>query len=589
MLPCPPYALYPARPRAVCPDPSTPRDLRRLLKCDVYGDVHGRSNTHHATPPPIAAVGRRHWAAAGNDAVRIRPVAGQLLLWPAWLPHSVATHRGKGRRVSISFNVWLGDIGDKDDYDDNDDGIGSRGHEGGDLPPLLSDSFPVMAATKAKEQAWLDRWRGHPPTQAAAAKAAKAEKAGKAAERSFLHWPTVMSTFRSPVSPDVRSDTHDAVEPRARAGERLQRTCESVSACRQGGRLGGSARGGGNRVSHSSSSSSSSVGDGDGGGEEGGVVRKLSLEGLLRSSPNLRLLEATLLRAADSFLRMGGESPGFTMTGTGNRSIGYLPSVESLPLKDIPTASSLSLTIQALHVTELVVEHGNGNGDSANDDDNNAAGWKVPLLPQSPAHGKGLPAPPALLAGAFVVLVDTTQCRDDNGGTTCRISAEDDFHNTRRTNGTMPWVSLEIDDPRPTMALGRTLHDAGQRFRWSPVGDAGTAVMPGAAAVGGNVHGVMYPAFLHDHSLLVLRRRWWRRGVEAGSDEAGNGVKGVGVQENDQGGETQQSSSRSQSQRRRRSKSKKRRRRRRRAPVRTGVAAPRSALVFLFAVHDHVG
>jgi hypothetical protein len=295
-----------------------------------------------------------------------------------------------------------------------------------------------------------------------------------------------------------------------------------------------------------------------------------------------------LLRAADSFLRTGGESPGITMTGTGNRIIGHLPSVESLPLIDKPTASSLSLTIQALHVTELVVENGGGNGDSANDDDNNAAGWKVPLLPpQPPAHGKGLSAPPALLAGAFVVPVDT-QCLDDNGGT-CRISAEDEFRSTRRTNGTMPWVSLEIDDPRPNMALGRTLHDAGQRFRWSPVGDAGTAVMPGAAAVGGCVHGVMYPAFLHDHSLLVLRRRWWRRGVEAGSDEAGNGVKGVGVQENDHGGGTQQSSSRSQSQRRRRSKSKKRRRRRRRAPVRTGVAAPRSALVFLFAVHDHVG
>ena len=38
----------------------------------------------------------------------IRPVAGQIVLWPSWLKHSVAQHRGQRPRVSIALNLMVG-------------------------------------------------------------------------------------------------------------------------------------------------------------------------------------------------------------------------------------------------------------------------------------------------------------------------------------------------------------------------------------------------------------------------------------------------------------------------------------------------
>ncbi len=39
--------------------------------------------------------------------LQIRPEAGLLLMFPAWLPHYVNPYKGKGTRISIAFNVTI--------------------------------------------------------------------------------------------------------------------------------------------------------------------------------------------------------------------------------------------------------------------------------------------------------------------------------------------------------------------------------------------------------------------------------------------------------------------------------------------------
>jgi uncharacterized protein (TIGR02466 family) len=43
--------------------------------------------------------------AGGEGAIAIQPVEGQILLFPAWLRHSVRPWRGSGERISIAVNL----------------------------------------------------------------------------------------------------------------------------------------------------------------------------------------------------------------------------------------------------------------------------------------------------------------------------------------------------------------------------------------------------------------------------------------------------------------------------------------------------
>jgi len=53
----------------------------------------------------MAAPPRRGDAAEGaRSFVYLQPQAGDVLMWESWLRHEVTPHRGKGKRISISFN-----------------------------------------------------------------------------------------------------------------------------------------------------------------------------------------------------------------------------------------------------------------------------------------------------------------------------------------------------------------------------------------------------------------------------------------------------------------------------------------------------
>lgn len=53
----------------------------------------------------MAAPPRRADAAEGaRSFVYLHPEAGAVLMWESWLRHEVTPHRGKGERISISFN-----------------------------------------------------------------------------------------------------------------------------------------------------------------------------------------------------------------------------------------------------------------------------------------------------------------------------------------------------------------------------------------------------------------------------------------------------------------------------------------------------
>jgi len=40
-----------------------------------------------------------------GESIRIEPVEGNILLFPAYLPHSVETNNHDEKRISISFNI----------------------------------------------------------------------------------------------------------------------------------------------------------------------------------------------------------------------------------------------------------------------------------------------------------------------------------------------------------------------------------------------------------------------------------------------------------------------------------------------------
>lgn len=50
-------------------------------------------------------------AAQERAYAEVHPVPGTLIVFPGWLAHSVCPHLGNGRRVSVSFNVFLDDTG----------------------------------------------------------------------------------------------------------------------------------------------------------------------------------------------------------------------------------------------------------------------------------------------------------------------------------------------------------------------------------------------------------------------------------------------------------------------------------------------
>jgi ectoine hydroxylase-related dioxygenase (phytanoyl-CoA dioxygenase family) len=46
-------------------------------------------------------------SAENTDQVVVRVAPGTLLLFPAWLPHSVDANRSAERRISVSFNLMF--------------------------------------------------------------------------------------------------------------------------------------------------------------------------------------------------------------------------------------------------------------------------------------------------------------------------------------------------------------------------------------------------------------------------------------------------------------------------------------------------
>ncbi len=50
--------------------------------------------------PPKKPTARTH----NKSFVEVAPRPGQLLLWESWLRHGVASHKAKGKRISVSFN-----------------------------------------------------------------------------------------------------------------------------------------------------------------------------------------------------------------------------------------------------------------------------------------------------------------------------------------------------------------------------------------------------------------------------------------------------------------------------------------------------
>jgi uncharacterized protein (TIGR02466 family) len=52
-----------------------------------------------AAPPKRAEASE-----AARNFVYLQPAAGTVLMWESWLRHEVTPHRGKGERISISFN-----------------------------------------------------------------------------------------------------------------------------------------------------------------------------------------------------------------------------------------------------------------------------------------------------------------------------------------------------------------------------------------------------------------------------------------------------------------------------------------------------
>jgi uncharacterized protein (TIGR02466 family) len=54
---------------------------------------------------PHLAYGKLGLSVGANETVR--PKAGRLVMFPAWLLHQVRPYRGKAQRISIAFNLSL--------------------------------------------------------------------------------------------------------------------------------------------------------------------------------------------------------------------------------------------------------------------------------------------------------------------------------------------------------------------------------------------------------------------------------------------------------------------------------------------------
>jgi uncharacterized protein (TIGR02466 family) len=79
-----------------------------------YVQVQDRADTinfHDPRPqsgilrPPVTAL-----TAYNTDEVVVKVAVGTLLLFPAWLPHSVDPNASETERVSVSFNAMFGDL-----------------------------------------------------------------------------------------------------------------------------------------------------------------------------------------------------------------------------------------------------------------------------------------------------------------------------------------------------------------------------------------------------------------------------------------------------------------------------------------------
>jgi len=42
-----------------------------------------------------------------NEIYSVRPMSGQMLMFPSWLPHQVKSNESSENRISIAFNVWM--------------------------------------------------------------------------------------------------------------------------------------------------------------------------------------------------------------------------------------------------------------------------------------------------------------------------------------------------------------------------------------------------------------------------------------------------------------------------------------------------
>ena len=58
--------------------------------------------------PPVTAL-----TAYNTDQVVVKVAVGTLLVFPAWLPHSVDPNASAGERISVSFNAMFGDLAER--------------------------------------------------------------------------------------------------------------------------------------------------------------------------------------------------------------------------------------------------------------------------------------------------------------------------------------------------------------------------------------------------------------------------------------------------------------------------------------------
>ena len=58
--------------------------------------------------PPVSAL-----TAYNTDLVVVKADIGTLLVFAAWLPHSVDENRSRARRISVSFNVMFPDFAER--------------------------------------------------------------------------------------------------------------------------------------------------------------------------------------------------------------------------------------------------------------------------------------------------------------------------------------------------------------------------------------------------------------------------------------------------------------------------------------------